>query len=191
MEDDEIQGYLIATGPEPEFPEEMELSSLIHTNPPGSSNLENTEEPSQNTTAPSADDDSQLATGADETAMSNEMNVPAPSAFRPVFPWLCEAMCLVVAISALTGTVVVLAKFDNQEQPHWPYADIFNLSALIAILATLLRSMVTLIFEACEYEFSLSQYCLYILICKFDSDRTTEMVLVWTGSPCGPSPSLR
>lgn len=190
MEDDQIQDYLIATGPEPGFPEEMELSSLIHTNPPGSSNLENTEEPSQNTTAPSADGDSQIATGADEAAMPNEMNVPASSTFRLIFPWLSEAGCLVVAISALTATVVVLAKFDNQEQPHWPYADVVNLSALVAILATLLRSMVTLVLEACESELSLTQCCLHILIRKFDSDWATEMVLVWTGPPCGSSASL-
>lgn len=190
MEDNRIQDYLIATSPEPASPEETEPSSLMHTSSPGSSNLENTEEPSQNTTAPSADDDSQLATGADEAAMPNEMNVPAPSAFRPIFPWLSEAVCLVVAVSALTATVVVLAKFDKQEQPHWPYADLFNLSALIAILATLLRSMVTLILEACEYELSPRQCCLFMLIRKFDSNWTTKMVLVWTGPPCSPSASL-
>lgn len=161
LDDCQIQDHLIATDPEPGSPEELELSSLIHTNPPGSSNSESTEVPSQNTTASSADDDSQLATGADEAAMSNELNVPAPSAFRPIFPWLYEAICLVVAISALTATVVVLATFDKQEQPHWPYADLFNLSALIAILATLLRSMVTLVLEACEYEFSQSVLSLH------------------------------
>lgn len=191
LEDRQIQDHLIATGPEPGSPEELELSSLIHTNPPGSSNSESTQVPSQNITASSADDDSQLATGADVAATSNEMNVPASSAFRPIFPWMSEAVCLVVAISALTATVAVLANFDKQEQPHWPYADLFNLSALIAILATLLRSMVTLILEACEYEFSLSQCCLYVLIRKFDSDWANEMVLVWTGPPCGPSASLR
>lgn len=155
MEDNRIQDYLIATGPEPDYLEEVELSSLIHTDLPGSSNLENTKEFSQNTTASSPDSNGQLAGGADEAAMPNEMGFPAPSAPRPIFPWLYEAMCLVVAISALTAMVVVLAKFDNQEQPRWPYADIFNLSALIAILATLLRSMVTLVLEACEYELSL------------------------------------
>lgn len=191
MEDNQIQDYLIASGPEPDPLEEVEPSSLIHTDPPGSSNLENTEEPSENTSATSADDNGQLATGADEAAMPNEMNVPAQKTFRPTFPWLSEAVCLVVAISALTATVVILAKSDNQEQPHWPYADLFNLSALIAILATLLRSMVTLILEACEYEFSPRQSCLYILIWKFDSDWATEMVLAWTGSPCGPFASLR
>lgn len=160
MEDDQIQDYLIATGPEPDSLEEVELSFLIHNNPPGSSNLENTEEPSKNATATSADENGQLATDADEAAMPNEMIVPAPSASRPIFPWLSEAGCLVVAISALIATVVVLVKFDNQEQPHWPYADLFNLSALLAILATLLRSMVTLILEACKYEFSLRQRCL-------------------------------
>lgn len=154
MEDDQIQDYLIATVPEPDSLEEVELSSLIHTDPPGPSNLENREKHIKNATATSADDNGQLATGADEAAMPNQMNVTATSALRPIFPWLYESVCLVVAISALTATVVVLAKFDNQEQPHWPYADLFNLSALIAILATLLRSMVTLILEACEYEFS-------------------------------------
>lgn len=160
MEDNEIQDFLIATGLEPDSLEEVELSSLIHTDPPGSSN---TEEPSKNTTATSADNNGQLATGADEATTPKEMNVPAPSAFRPIFPWLSEAVCLAVAISALTATVIVLTKFNNQEQPRWPYADILNLSALIAILATLLRSMVTLILEACEYELSLSQCCLCIV----------------------------
>lgn len=191
MGDNQIQDFLIATGPDPASREEVELLSLIHTDPPGSSNLVNTEEPNENTTAISADDNGHLATGTDEAAMPNEMTAPAPSAFRPMFPWLSEGVCLVVAISALTATVVVLANFDKQEQPHWPYADIFNLSALIAILATLLRSMVTLILEACEYEFCPRQYCLYILIRKFDSNWTTKMVLVWTGPPGRSSTSLR
>lgn len=155
MEDNRIQDYLIASSPEPASPEELEPLSLMHTSSPGPPNLENTEELSQNTTASSSDSNGQPAAGADEAAMPNEMGSPAPSAPRPIFPWLYEAMCLVVAISALAATVVVLAKFDNQEQPRWPYADIFNLSALIAILATLLRSMVTLVLEACEYELSL------------------------------------
>ncbi|KAL1877905.1 hypothetical protein Daus18300_002258 [Diaporthe australafricana] len=137
-------------GSEPPSPEELELSPLIHTDPPGSGNLENTEEPSQDSTTPSADDSGQPAAVADGTAMQvpNEMSVAVPSASRPSFPWTFEAGYLVVAIAALTATVAVLAKFHNQEQPHWPYADMLNLSALIAILATLLRSMITLILEA-------------------------------------------
>lgn len=151
LQDDEIRNHLIATASAPDSFEELELSSLIHTNPPGLSNLEDTEDPSQNTTASSADDDGHPATGTDETAISTEMSAPAPISSRPIFPWLSEAGCLAVAIAALIATIVVLAKFDSQEQPHWPYANMLNLSALIAILATLLRSMVTLILEACEY----------------------------------------
>lgn len=154
LEDDQIRDHLIATDSDPGSPEELELSSLIRTNPPIPNNLEHTEESSQNTVALSADDDGQPATAAGETAMPNEMSVPAPGTSRPIFSWLPEAGYLVVAVSALTATVAVLAKFDNQEQPHWPYADLLNLSALIAILATLLRSMVTLILEACEYGLS-------------------------------------
>lgn len=162
LEDDQIRDHLIATGSELGSPEELELSFLIHTNSPGSRNLENTEEPSQNTTGPSVDGDGQSATGADETAMPNKMNIPTPSASRPISPWLVEAACLVVAVSALIATVVVLTKFDNKEQPHWPYADMLNLSALIAILATLLRSMVTLVLEACECVLSKTVLSLHI-----------------------------
>lgn len=157
LEDDQIRDHLITISPEPGSPEELEQSSLIPANPPGSNNLEDTQEPDQNTTVPSADNDGEAATGVDEIATTNEMSVSETSASRPKFSWLSEAVCLVVAISALTTTVVVLAKFDNQEQPNWPYADMLNLSALIAILATLLRSMVTLILESCEYEFSLKK----------------------------------
>lgn len=191
LEDDQIRDHLIATSPEPGSPEELEQSSLIRANPRDSSNLENTQEPNQNTSASSSDDDGEAATGVDETAIANEMKVSETSASEPKFCWLSEAGCLVGAISALTITVVVLAKFDNQEQPNWPYADMLNLSALIAILATLLRSMVTLILESCEYEFSSKQCCLYVFIRKFDSDWTIEMVLVWSGSPSLPLTSLR
>lgn len=162
LEDDQIRDHLIATDPELGSLEELELSSLIHAIPLGSRNLDNTEELSESTAAPSAENDGQLATDVDDTAMPNEMSVPAPGASRPVFPWLSEAGCLVVAIAALTATVVVLAKFDKQEQPHWPYADLLNLSALVAILATLLTSMITLILEAGKYKFSLTQCRLYI-----------------------------
>lgn len=152
LEDDEIRDHLIATGSAPGSFEELELSSLVHTNSPGLNNLEETEDPSQNTAASSADDDGQSATGTDETAISNGTCAPGPSASKPTFPWLSEAVCLAVAIAALGATVVVLAKFNNEEQPHWPYANMLNLSALIAILGTLLRSMVTLTLEACEYK---------------------------------------
>lgn len=151
LEDDEIRNHLIATGSAPNSFEEVELSSLIHTNPPGLSNLEDTQDPSQNTNASSADDNGQTVTSTEETAISNETCEPVPSASKPTFPWLSEAVCLAAAIAALIATVVVLAKFDSQEQPHWPYANMLNLSALVAILATLLRSMVTLILEACGY----------------------------------------
>lgn len=152
LEDDQIRDHFPSTGPEPDYPDELELSSLIHTSLSGSSNLMDTEEPCQNTTTPSTDDDGQPATGAVDTDMPNEISFPVPSASRPTFCWLSETGCLVVAIAALIATVVILAKFDNQEQPHWPYANMLNLSALIAILATLSRSMVTLILESCEYE---------------------------------------
>lgn len=155
LEDEQIQCHLITTGPNPDSPEERELLSSTNTTPRGSGNLENIEEPSQNTTAPLGDDVGKPSTAVDETTMQNEMSLRKTSASTPKFPWMSEVGCLVVAMSALTATVVVLAKFDNQEQPHWPYADMLNLSALIAILATLLRSMVTLVLEACEYKFYL------------------------------------
>lgn len=152
LEDDQSRSHFPATGPEPGYPEDLELSSLIHTSLPGSRNLEDIEEPCQNTITPSINDDGQPAIGAVDTAMPNEISFLVSSTSKPMFPWLSEAACLVVAIAAFIAIVVILAKFDNQEQPHWRYANMLNLNALIATLTTLSRSMVTLILEAYKYK---------------------------------------
>lgn len=55
--------------------------------------------------------------------------------------WIWEIVSLLVAVCCLVAIFTILAQFDDKEQPEWPYASTLNLSTLIALLATVLRSM--------------------------------------------------
>lgn len=65
-----------------------------------------------------------------------------------MLPWWPEVISLAVAVAALVAVAITLAKYNNQEQPNWLDAVILNLSALVALLATLLRMMIMQIVEA-------------------------------------------
>lgn len=65
-----------------------------------------------------------------------------------MLPWLPEVASLAVAVAALIAVAITLVKYHNQEQPNWPEAGMLNLSALVALLATLLRMMITQVVEA-------------------------------------------
>lgn len=69
--------------------------------------------------------------------------------------WIWEIVCMFVAVCCLLAIFITLAKFDHQEQPNWPYARTLNLSTLIALLATILRSMLENVLGAGEFIFIL------------------------------------
>ncbi|KAI0131841.1 hypothetical protein BJ170DRAFT_222673 [Xylariales sp. AK1849] len=52
--------------------------------------------------------------------------------------WSWEVLSLAVAIGLVAATVAILAHFDRQELPEWPFS--INLNTLIALLSTILRA---------------------------------------------------
>ncbi|KAL9083806.1 MAG: hypothetical protein Q9165_008365 [Trypethelium subeluteriae] len=53
-------------------------------------------------------------------------------------PWTSEILSLCLGVGALTGIIALLAHFDGQALPNWPY-DI-TLNALIALMATIVNA---------------------------------------------------
>lgn len=62
--------------------------------------------------------------------------------------WVGEVLYMIAAISALVAIVAILSRYNGRERPQWPYGDVLDLSALIALLATILRSMLAGIIES-------------------------------------------
>lgn len=62
--------------------------------------------------------------------------------------WLAEISSLIAAIFCLIAIVVILTVYNNQKQPQWSAGETLNLSTLIAVLATILRSLLTGVVEA-------------------------------------------
>ncbi|KAI0105101.1 hypothetical protein GGR51DRAFT_572132 [Nemania sp. FL0031] len=60
-------------------------------------------------------------------------------------PWGWEVVTLLVAISLSAAIAAILAKYDGVMQPKWPYG--ISLSAFVALLATLIRSLLLTILE--------------------------------------------
>lgn len=59
--------------------------------------------------------------------------------------WVLEFIFLVLGIVCFTAIGTILLSMRGQKQPHWPYS--LNLSTLIAILATMLRSLLMEVVE--------------------------------------------
>jgi hypothetical protein len=59
--------------------------------------------------------------------------------------WSWEFLYLLLATASFVAIVFVLVKFNNKAQPDWPHS--INLSALIALLATILRSSLVVVIE--------------------------------------------
>lgn len=55
--------------------------------------------------------------------------------------WTLEMGSMLLAFGCLIAIFAILAKFNNQEQPKWPYASTLNLSTIVALIATILRLM--------------------------------------------------
>lgn len=62
--------------------------------------------------------------------------------------WGPEILSICVAICCLVAVFTILATYDGQRQPDWPYASALNLSTLIALVATILRSMLATVIES-------------------------------------------
>lgn len=62
--------------------------------------------------------------------------------------WASEIAALVSAFCCLAAIFIILVKFNDQQQPDWPYARTLNLSTLIALAATILRSMLEVVLSS-------------------------------------------
>ncbi|KAK7917492.1 hypothetical protein PG985_011100 [Apiospora marii] len=56
--------------------------------------------------------------------------------------WTSEILSLFVAICCIVALFTTLAIFSGQKQPRLPYDNVLNLSTLVALLATVFRSMI-------------------------------------------------
>lgn len=91
-----------------------------------------------------------------EGLQSGSSSSKAPTSTKKVGPsllkvWASEIAALVTAFCCLAAIYIILAKFNDQQQPNWPYARTLNLSTLIALIATILRSMLEAVLGSGEY----------------------------------------
>lgn len=76
----------------------------------------------------------------DTTPLKVMTPAPAPTRCRnSARPWLAETLSFLIGIGALVAIIVLMARYNNNQLPQWPSG--INLSAVVAALATLLRSM--------------------------------------------------
>lgn len=68
--------------------------------------------------------------------------------------WLFEILSLVAGVSSLMAIATILGMYNDQRQPQWPYS--INLTTLVALLATILRSMLMQVVESGEHSMNLS-----------------------------------
>lgn len=105
------------------------------------------------TTQPHGQGD-ELGEGAGLQSGSSSSKTPpstkkvGPSLLRD---WASEITALVTAFCCLAAIYIILAKFNDQQQPNWPYARTLNLSTLIALIATVLRSMLEVVLGSGEH----------------------------------------
>lgn len=62
-----------------------------------------------------------------------------------IMSWVLELSFLIVGLLCFTAMVSILFSMQGQRRPHWPYK--LNLSTIVAILATVLRSMLMQVVE--------------------------------------------
>lgn len=86
-----------------------------------------------------------------EEVNSNTLNKPLDGKTTLPASWVPEIMCLCAAVLSLIATFLLLGEFNGREQPEWPYASTLNLSALLALLATVTRSMLGQVLESGAY----------------------------------------
>lgn len=140
------------TNPESESLEIQDNSSLVPTRTPGSTSFEHTDESTTHIRSSLKHDEGyQPVSSSAETEASSITAVSPEGASRSIFVWLPEAFCLIIAIAALIAVGVTLGEFNDREQPDWSGAAMLNLSAVVALLATILRIMVAQVLEASEF----------------------------------------
>lgn len=72
---------------------------------------------------------------------------------RLAVAWWQEIVSFLFAAAFFVAIAIILAKYNGQEQPNWKYS--LNLSTLVAILSTLLRTSLVVVVEESEYNFTL------------------------------------
>lgn len=82
---------------------------------------------------------------------SNTLSKPHHGESTLPASWVPEILCLCAAVLSLIATFLLLGEFNGREQPEWPYASTLNLSALLALLATVTRSMLGQVLELGAY----------------------------------------
>lgn len=110
---------------------------------------------------PEDDNDQRYAVaGSEENVESNEKTKLQPPGNKQlgaptvddehgeIAAWIPEIWSICVAICCLIAIFTLLARFDGQRQPDWPYASALNLSTLIALVATILRSMLATVIDS-------------------------------------------
>lgn len=68
--------------------------------------------------------------------------------YSTITSWVPEIFSVLVASCCLIAIFIILAKFNGQLQPDWPYASTLNLSTLIALIATILRSTLAFVIDS-------------------------------------------
>lgn len=113
--------------------------------------------------------ESQDGNGRLEVVNSNTSNKPHDGKSTLLASWVPEILCLCAAVLSLIATLLLLVEFNGREQPEWPYASTLNLGALLALLATVTRSMLGQVLESGAYMDSSGEtgntqrYLLYVI----------------------------
>lgn len=72
--------------------------------------------------------------------------------------WASEITALLMSFLCLIAIFIILLKFNNQQQPDWPYARNSNLSTLVALIATILRSMLEIVLASGKHPLLFEKY---------------------------------
>lgn len=78
--------------------------------------------------------------------------------------WLLEMIYLIVAMACLAAIFAILVRFGGDEQPELPFASLLNLSALVALIATILRPMLEGVITSGTVYIILSMECCLIYV---------------------------
>lgn len=92
--------------------------------------------------------------GSASAASQPLMSTSTESWFGRVRSWAWEIISMLVATCCLVAIFIILSKFNHQEQPQWHLSRTLNLSTLIALIATVLRSMLENVLNAGSSLFS-------------------------------------
>lgn len=86
-----------------------------------------------------------------EVTGTEEPGIRQKAVFRT---WLPETLALLCGLGAFIAIIMILAGFSKTEQPQWP--SYMNLSTVVALLATILRSMLMQVIEAGKFTYATS-----------------------------------